>query len=551
MQYALNSGSKITSWSWCRRYCHNAIANNRGTMLTYMSPEERDFVVAVVQSYRSRTGLRTLEGDASYIWLGATDAGHEGVYQWIDGTPWTFASWAEMQPDDFDNLHKEDCLMQSLTPSSWSETRWIDTWCDQPPFGVGITDTMCVCKEPLALEVLQPWPPTPPPPEPMPPASPGWVAPCPANSYADVVNGSAACTPCPAPTTVTPAGIAGSTSPSDCYMPVMAYEHWAMPYFNTKPPPGSFLSLAKWIWKPHDSLDATGDMLAVMIGRFDVASDTNATLFAIADNWADVFLDGEYLGSVQDGFDTGEPTSRPVQRMPVHLSAGRHTLALRAANSWLTEPAGVMATLVSGSSVILATSERWGALEGMALDPADTDNTFITPTIDLGAWNSMPGLNASAAFPDPEARWIWTSPLANEDAPTDVLSVFSATWDNNSTEPIGGMLFVAVYDHVSIFVTSAIVPEGFVTSFSTLPDKSFTVPDNSFVVAIGLQPGRNTITLRCAQAPSCSALGPGGSCDNALPNPAGVLASLFVGGLEELPRFVLRTDASWVARVHK
>lgn len=61
-------------------------------------------------------------------WIGAADAGHEGVFTWQDGQPLTYARWAPGQPDD---RRAEDGVVLDPTTGEWSDAgmntlhRWV------------------------------------------------------------------------------------------------------------------------------------------------------------------------------------------------------------------------------------------------------------------------------------------------------------------------------------------------------------------------------------------------------------------------------------------
>ncbi|KAG2441572.1 hypothetical protein HXX76_003193 [Chlamydomonas incerta] len=175
--YALDRSqqrSELFSWSWCAAKCTDLLppagdgnGSGGGTMVTYVSREEAAYVLAAVLAYRQRAGLATLAGEQSYMPLGATDKLAEGIWQWVDGTPWTFTDWATNQPDNIGGV--QNCLLQGVSPGSWIGTAWNDEMCLAAPNDYRLTDMTCVCKQPL--QPLAPWPPTPPPPMPWPPSA--------------------------------------------------------------------------------------------------------------------------------------------------------------------------------------------------------------------------------------------------------------------------------------------------------------------------------------------------------------------------------------------
>ncbi|KAL2086673.1 hypothetical protein ACEWY4_017732 [Coilia grayii] len=60
---------------------------------------------------------------AQGLWIGGSDDGSEGVWYWIDGSPFNFADWSPGQPNNFGD---EDCLMMS----PYDHLRWKDLRCD-------------------------------------------------------------------------------------------------------------------------------------------------------------------------------------------------------------------------------------------------------------------------------------------------------------------------------------------------------------------------------------------------------------------------------------
>jgi lectin-like protein/PEP-CTERM motif-containing protein len=53
----------------------------------------------------------------SHYWIGATDATTEGVWHWVDGTPWGFTDWWGGEPNDLGN---EDFLAYDLRQATWA-----------------------------------------------------------------------------------------------------------------------------------------------------------------------------------------------------------------------------------------------------------------------------------------------------------------------------------------------------------------------------------------------------------------------------------------------
>ena len=56
--------------------------------------------------------------DGRYLFLGASDAGEEGTWVWIDGSPWEFTFWMSGQPNDYGG--SEDYL------ATYDDGEWVD-----------------------------------------------------------------------------------------------------------------------------------------------------------------------------------------------------------------------------------------------------------------------------------------------------------------------------------------------------------------------------------------------------------------------------------------
>lgn len=56
--------------------------------------------------------------DGRYMFLGASDAGEEGQWAWVDGSPWSFTHWMKGQPNDYSGA--EDYL------ATYDGGAWVD-----------------------------------------------------------------------------------------------------------------------------------------------------------------------------------------------------------------------------------------------------------------------------------------------------------------------------------------------------------------------------------------------------------------------------------------
>jgi len=63
-----------------------------GHLVTIADQAEEDWVYATFQP-RAGTSL--------YLWLGLTDSGQEGVFNWVDGSPATYSNWSPGEPNNF------------------------------------------------------------------------------------------------------------------------------------------------------------------------------------------------------------------------------------------------------------------------------------------------------------------------------------------------------------------------------------------------------------------------------------------------------------------
>lgn len=89
---------------------------------------------AVVPSAVAQTFLHDAVGEG-FHWLGARQAAPDGAWSWVDGTPWDYANWGTLQPDDVDP--GQDCLRLTfgIVGEGWFDGAWDDFFCAEPhPF---------------------------------------------------------------------------------------------------------------------------------------------------------------------------------------------------------------------------------------------------------------------------------------------------------------------------------------------------------------------------------------------------------------------------------
>ena len=95
------------TWFEARHYCER----HGGYLVTITSEQENEFV------------YRTFGIDGVNIWLGATDAVYEGVWQWVTGEPWVYNRWCltnRPQPDDA-GVGQDFAIFWDLAPGEWDD----------------------------------------------------------------------------------------------------------------------------------------------------------------------------------------------------------------------------------------------------------------------------------------------------------------------------------------------------------------------------------------------------------------------------------------------
>jgi len=122
------------SWTEAELYCKTM---EGGHLLSIRTPNESRWVTDRIRQIRQVIGF-------SKFWIGASDLGHEGTYQWSDddtNRPVNFTRWAVGEPSLVDaNRRKEDCVAIHADPD-WG--KWSDEKC--------IMETPFVCKTRVCL----------------------------------------------------------------------------------------------------------------------------------------------------------------------------------------------------------------------------------------------------------------------------------------------------------------------------------------------------------------------------------------------------------------
>lgn len=109
------------SWTEAEKYCEQI---EGGHLLSIRTRKESRWVTERIRQIRQIIGF-------SKFWIGASDFGHEGTFQWSDDTnnrPINFTSWATGEPSvhNTNNL-REDCVAIQADPEwgKWSDERCV------------------------------------------------------------------------------------------------------------------------------------------------------------------------------------------------------------------------------------------------------------------------------------------------------------------------------------------------------------------------------------------------------------------------------------------
>ena len=86
------------TWTEAKTYCES----HGSYLVTITSKEENDFVVSHFGG----------------VWLGGTDAGHEGTWSWINNEPWSYSNWAIGEPN---NAFGTEHWLHSVDTGEWND----------------------------------------------------------------------------------------------------------------------------------------------------------------------------------------------------------------------------------------------------------------------------------------------------------------------------------------------------------------------------------------------------------------------------------------------
>lgn len=99
----------------------------------------------------------------------------------------------------------------------------------------------------------------------------------------------------------------------------------------------------------------------------------SAQLYVAADDAADAFLNGAFVGSIVGGYSPAFMSDAPPDYLPVTLQEGANTIAIRCTNAPQVadeNPAGLLASLRAGDQWLLRTGDgSWHYGTTKALDP--------------------------------------------------------------------------------------------------------------------------------------------------------------------------------------
>jgi len=95
-----------TSWNVA-----NDIANKIGGHLATVGSVEEQNKIVELMSF----------GNKDLYWLGGTDSATEGVWSWIDGTPWNYTNWASGEPNNAVYLDQKENYLQVYKNGVWND----------------------------------------------------------------------------------------------------------------------------------------------------------------------------------------------------------------------------------------------------------------------------------------------------------------------------------------------------------------------------------------------------------------------------------------------
>jgi len=98
------------TWLEAKTYCES----QGGHLATITSKEENDFIFA------------QFGGASIQLWLGGTDEGHEGVWTWVNGEPWSYSNWNIGEPNNYQGVNE---IYLNMEPNgAWNDHSNYQFW---------------------------------------------------------------------------------------------------------------------------------------------------------------------------------------------------------------------------------------------------------------------------------------------------------------------------------------------------------------------------------------------------------------------------------------
>ena len=100
--------SSAKDWNEARSHCQGT---NGGDLASIPDMETNEVVLSLIS-------------DSGMYWIGGTDAASEGVWQWADGTPWSFTNWVSGQPNNGNHGSQHHLVIRGMAHEMHGQ--WLD-----------------------------------------------------------------------------------------------------------------------------------------------------------------------------------------------------------------------------------------------------------------------------------------------------------------------------------------------------------------------------------------------------------------------------------------